>query len=686
VLKDRSALYGRSGIHVRLCRVCICLLVSWPFLVGVVMAQETDFSASKSTGAYDQDFYLHDSLPAEKVAPMSVSTDVPSHFSYVFTEQDIRQSAARDLLELLNTVPSLSFGVDVAGSLTLGARGNLAGEFMALVIDGLVMNEGGYGTFQLAGKLNLGQILRIEVILGPHMLKVNNLAAYGAILIKTRASEPVTGIVTNWSQGFNNPSKDARVSSSLSVGQKGARWAGAVSASVNQSVLSFSPYTDAVGNTYDMSTNSPIYNRFVSAMVQYKGTSLTFLSDVYQISTRDAYGISTSQPYRNDFITYGVTLRHFVQVSSRLTLKGLLSFKSQDPFKALSEVAAGDSGFYYKYWLRAQRAVAQVNSIYTASDRLTLTFGLQGSADRGADLLKSEYYADDGYMVTYGNLTLIAHGIYRYKQLSLTGGARHEQHSYAGALTSFSASARQQVGAFYGRVGYSDMYRLPTLNNIDVASEGKEIQSAHIQTLDAEVGLHIKHVEVGFNYFRTITSEGIVYRPQLDGNEAYENVAPFGNCGGEAFIRGKFKHLKMNVGYMHYRNQVTRYGPNTFTAHESRANLGLPAHKVVASVHTALLKDLNLALFGIFESQKFGYVPSTSSVGPGGFTRYPAILTCNVMLSYHLGVANGLDITAGVADVFGSRILYVQPYSGGHLPLPGPAREYIIRVSYALIK
>jgi hypothetical protein len=42
----------------------------------------------------------------------------------------------------------------------------------------------------------------------------------------------------------------------------------------------------------------------------------------------------------------------------------------------------------------------------------------------------------------------------------------------------------------------------------------------------------------------------------------------------------------------------------------------------------------------------------------------------------------GLELGAGVYDIADQRYEYLQPYNGGHAPLPGPGRELVFRIAY----
>ncbi|MBL7925193.1 MAG: TonB-dependent receptor plug domain-containing protein, partial [Bacteroidia bacterium] len=91
----------------------------------------------------------------------------PGIVSYI-TAEDIRNMGARDIMEVLRSVPGFEFGVDVEGVVGLGVRGNWAHEGkVVLFIDGQEMNESLYSTLQFGNHYPIDHIERIEIIRGP---------------------------------------------------------------------------------------------------------------------------------------------------------------------------------------------------------------------------------------------------------------------------------------------------------------------------------------------------------------------------------------------------------------------------------------------------------------------------------------------------------------------------------------
>src|SRR6185369_10896984 len=88
------------------------------------------------------------------------SRETPSIVS-VITREDIKNMGARDLMDILNQVPGMSFAGDVQNVVGIGSRGNWGHEGkVLLLIDGNEMNEILYATTQFGQHYNISNIDR----------------------------------------------------------------------------------------------------------------------------------------------------------------------------------------------------------------------------------------------------------------------------------------------------------------------------------------------------------------------------------------------------------------------------------------------------------------------------------------------------------------------------------------------
>lgn len=84
------------------------------------------------------------------------------------SREQILNSGARDLVDVLRMVPGFDFHLDVQGSIGMSVRGNWAQEGKVLVLlDGIALSDLQYSTVQYAFRVPVEQIERIEIIRGP---------------------------------------------------------------------------------------------------------------------------------------------------------------------------------------------------------------------------------------------------------------------------------------------------------------------------------------------------------------------------------------------------------------------------------------------------------------------------------------------------------------------------------------
>lgn len=111
----------------------------------------------------------------------------------VITDKDIKRIGARDLKDILDSVPGFTFGQDVLGVVSTINRGIWAQEGRVLILmDGVEMNEVSYGSIQLTNHFPAEQIKKIEIIRGPGSVVYGGFAELGLILL-LRVVSTLTG-------------------------------------------------------------------------------------------------------------------------------------------------------------------------------------------------------------------------------------------------------------------------------------------------------------------------------------------------------------------------------------------------------------------------------------------------------------------------------------------------------------
>ena len=138
----------------------------------------------------------------------------------LITAQDIRDSGARDLMDLLRLVPGFFFSFDTLGLVGSGLRGNWSQEGkILLIIDGVDQNELLYTTLQYGHHYPIHDIKQIEIIRGPGSAIYGGYAEMAVINITTRTGSDLRGgkVTTNYGR---LGSHDARTNIGVSYGDE----------------------------------------------------------------------------------------------------------------------------------------------------------------------------------------------------------------------------------------------------------------------------------------------------------------------------------------------------------------------------------------------------------------------------------------------------------------------------------
>ena len=112
----------------------------------------------------------------------------------IITSEEITELGARDLTDILNTVPGFNIATDVHNGIAFGIRGNWSHEGkMLYMIDGMSMNELAYGTYVVGNRFPINCIDRIEIIRGAGSSIYGGVAGLGVVNIITKKGQKVNG-------------------------------------------------------------------------------------------------------------------------------------------------------------------------------------------------------------------------------------------------------------------------------------------------------------------------------------------------------------------------------------------------------------------------------------------------------------------------------------------------------------
>jgi len=597
----------------------------------------------------------------------------------VITRDDILNSGARELLDVLALVPGFAPGVDVEGVVDLGIRGQWGHEGkILLLIDGQAMNELLYSTIELANHYPLEAIDRIEVIRGPGSAIYGGYAELAVINIITRDATSLSGVsaaVSYGQAGRTLGHANATLSFGTATGIPGLSVAGSL---MIGHASSRGIYQDFAGASYSLAGNSGIDPMFAKLAVSYRGLHIDAIADNYAMQTRDGVGPVVAETAHQGFRAYYLDARYQLALGEHLSLTPRLALVRQSPWQ-ISDLSS--ELFYDK---TIDRYTAGVTLSYDPAERVNLLAGLETYSDRAH--VNSTMLA--GLQTMFGDRTSVAYDtIATYAQLlanhpiaNLTIGARYEHHSAVGGALVPRIALTKVVGRFHAKLLASQAFRAPGVENINLS--GGNLQPEKTTVFEAEVGYQIgDHMFAAVNAFDTTIDKPIIYDfDQTTMMEQYLNFGRTGTRGVEVDYRIKHSRLAADVNYSYY----TTAGKNAVDVYRVAGHddvlLAFPAHKLTMTGNIDVYRGLSFNPSAVIYGQRFGYTSGDADGNPVLGRQAPTALV-NLYLRYR-DLMPGLDLGAGVYDIANQRLQYLQPYSGGHPPLPGPGREFVFRVGY----
>jgi outer membrane receptor for ferrienterochelin and colicin len=401
--------------------------------------------------------------------------------------------------------------------------------------------------------------------------------------------------------------------------------------------------------------------------------------DDYSVQTRDGTGEVLSETANQAFTAYYGDLQYDITLRDHLTLTPRLNFIHQTPW----EVTDQSSDLFYTKSVSRYTAGLQLS--YDIVDHVNLLVGTEAYLDHAhvndTTLVGFQTLFGSSRDVDYQNVAAYAQLLANHSIANLTLGARFEQNSAFGDSIVPRAALTKVIGKFHAKLLASQAFRAPGIENINLSTG--DLQPEKTTVFEGEVGYQLtEHAFVSANAFDITIKKPIVYEfNQTTEMEQYQNFDQTGTRGVEADFRLKYPRGYADVSYSFYtaagKNRVSEYD---VPGHDG-ALLAFPQHKVAMTGSVTLYKGLSFDPSAVIYGQRFGYTwadaTGTPMIGREGPT---AIVNANVL--YRNLFVRGLELAAGVNNVADQRSDYLQPYNGGHPPLPGPGRDIMVRIAY----
>ncbi|MBI3131898.1 MAG: TonB-dependent receptor [Acidobacteria bacterium] len=587
----------------------------------------------------------------------------------LITREEIQATGARDLIDILRLVPGFEIGYDVQGVTGPAMRGLWGYEGKILVLwDGVEMNETLYGTIPLGNHFPVDQIRRVEIIRGPGSSIYGGCAEVAVIQITTLGADDLEGGGAGVTLGRG---KDATYRSTFEgVGA----WGGpdvkvTIGAFAGTGTRSDGTYTDPIGTTYTLQDQSAMRPLFANLGVSVGGFSGRLILDRYWLEQRDNLRLATAGPTGVRFDGTNLDLRYTWKVRRDLVLTPFLAWTYQKPWW-VDDVDAGAHHY------QATRLRGGLGLAWDLSPEMSLAAGAEVQRDASNALPPTpSYFPGNASSVSYTSKAL--YGQFQVQgPVNLTLGARWEHHSAAGSAFVPRIALTKASGPWHLKLLYAHAFRSPAILNINQTLDpSRPIEPEKTRTAEVEAGVQLGASLLTLNLFDTKIRKPLVYTVQGPVS-GYLNQSETGTRGFELEwkLRRTWGFLNAAYSYHQARNEVALWSA---PGHDSHF-LGFTPRKatLAGGLHLGSVWTLGGTLVGLGDRYAYAW---DAGAGANRLTRLSPDLLVGLNLAF---TARGFTASLGLQDALDRRVPFVQPYDGGHGPLPGTGREFLAKLRY----
>jgi len=656
----------------------ICLLA------GAILADVT--ATAQNTNSSPPDFGAMDlaQLMAVKIDIASIKSrparEQPGIVS-VIQAQEIRETGARDLTDILQLVPGFGLGSDVNGVIGPSFRGLWAYEGkLQLIIDGVEFNETLYGNTELGHHIPADAIEEVEIIRGPGWAKYGGTAELAVVRITTK------GASQNGGYGVVTPSfvsGKAGVDATGGFGYAKDDWRISANAYLGENFRSNKRYTAWDGTSFDMTHDSDIRTRMINVGLGWKDFDARFIYDNYILKDRINFGEPLASMEQIQFETIAGMLKYDWHVNDWLTVTPSFTYKRQTPWHG------GVPGLTFEDI--TERYIGELTAVAELSEHATLLAGLRYHYDH-ADAVDTSFYSsvmmfkdggpashiafyDHGTSDTVGYNTISPYAQLDWdlKWVNLTVGGRYEWHSAVGGQFVPRLGLTKAWERFHVKALFDQAYRTPNINIIN-SPMNSEVEPEKTTSYQLEAGYLFDHgVSFVGNVFYMQIEDPIYYTVDPGtSTEGYANGGRVSTYGTELELRWATEKFSAALGYSFYA--LAENGVPAWQSGCSRLALGIPAHKLSANGTWHLTDHLSWNVNGTLTAEERAYI--TDSQTP--VTLDPTFLL-NTFLEYRWKHAS---VGVGLANLFDDDNQVAQPFDGGATPILLKGREIFFKLGF----
>ncbi len=611
----------------------------------------------------------------------------------VISGEEIRDSGARDLIDVLRQVPGFDFRMTINNGIGLGMRGQIGMDGRVLMlVDGIDVNEHRYGSTVLGQGFPIEQISRIEIVRGSALALYGGSAELGVINIITRSADELNGVQVGAGAGLATGSGvKSREFASLMAGKGGSRtvkWT--AMAHLGKAIRSDRTYYDLTYpspmfpgalTSFDMKNDNGTYLGNLNVGLQAGDFSARFLHDESRFDDRDGPGFFVrAADSHNWFYSDSLLMQYKHQLNDRLTAAPNLLYQNQDPRKTINS-----SGVLVNE-TKIERLNAKIPLELDAGDNLHLSAGLE--------------YLEEEYLAVIRNAGLglgplpfdstqvasvYTEALWYNPWGNLTASGRLDEHSHAGLMRAERLGYTRVFGDWHVKLMGSHATRAPSMEDYSYGlGHSLNIIPETSRTWEMETGYRVSpDTQLTVNLYDVTTFDTLIL-----GNR--EKVHTKGLEAGYQ-MRKTWGYAEATYSYYDAAGtqatllQVIDYSTAPpYQVVDNKMNQAFAAQKLTANLHYKLSATWSINPSLVYLGSRWGYVApiANATTFDGTLKRFGPTPLLNVALHWDSATTRGLDLTLGLYNALNKEVDFIQPFDGGHAPLPGMSRELLLQGQY----
>jgi outer membrane receptor for ferrienterochelin and colicin len=653
--------------------------------VNFVSGQELDSLQKMSAFTEESDLQKQLNKATNVASGKALTTRETPGILSVISGEEIQNSGARDIIDVLRLVPGFDVGQDVNFITGVSMRGSWAHEGKVLILlNGFQMNDLLYQNVALANHFPIDFIERIEIIRGPGSALYGGSAEYGVINIITKSTESLNGIKVTGAGGFHSDAI-GRLNAGVMIAEHKKNYSWDFSAYAGNGIISDKK------NFQDLLRDSLPQNL---TGTQVNPTNLNFGFSSKGLTIRGMYDsyVGGDPSTRVTFSQGFGSIQYEWKASSRLTVTPKLSYSDQIPWTLASQ-ADGT----YSLKVQAKRYQTSVNSSFAVSRKFNLDFGALYLQDVAKDLIGIRYNDSTSSDFSFYNYAFYAQGLLKTRLANITIGFRYEKNSRTDGAFVPRLALTKKIENFHFKALYSEAFRTPSIENVNIEYNGEKIKPERAIVFELEVGYQFTpEMLLSVNGFSLSTNNIMIYGFYPNSTkDYYKNYDKTGSQGIEAVYSYRKKNWYMNATYSFSQaisdNTVDVYR----VAQTNNQYAGQLAQKLTINSCFTLTKGLTVNPTLIFGGKRYAYTDFVESMDSNGdlvktptSTQLNAFTLANFFINYQNAFKSGITIGLGVYDLFNEQPAIAQAYYTDSAPvlgsIPGRSREYVLKVSYQL--